>query len=166
MVNNNDSLERVEDWGEVLADVSQALEERQSQNAIEATLELPECYEGLENQAAAVTPKQIGDLIKPIIEKFASPSSLSPLPRCSDTQFRIFVHRMEDLELDARKVLIAGFPCLRRIATLIAIAEFLPIPLILGAGVGTLGFISAIALLNPLLFFYQPGAWSHSLTWN
>lgn len=56
----SNSIERVEQWGEVLARLSNVYEARQIEIAKEKAMELPTCFKKLERLAASITPEDIG----------------------------------------------------------------------------------------------------------
>jgi hypothetical protein len=77
----SNSIERVEQWGEALAELSNALEKRQMEIAEEEVAEVPKGFEELESLAGSITPKSIakkaiehieshGELIKHVLPAY------------------------------------------------------------------------------------------------
>lgn len=106
MVDNNGSLERVEEWGDTLKDISSTLEERQIQDAIESYSEVPRCFEELEERARAATPKMIGSYIEDVILR---PKCYPDLLWRSGKRFVVLDCEIPTRRLDVSKSLSRGF---------------------------------------------------------
>jgi DNA polymerase/3'-5' exonuclease PolX len=89
-----DPVERVQQWGEALAEIAKVIEERQIRRAHEEAKAVPTRFERLEQLATSVTPEEVKRELKRIL----SSDSDSVMPNFSLFDCEIHLDSPENLQ--------------------------------------------------------------------
>ena len=140
----SNSIERVEQWGEVLAELSNALEKSQNELAENEATKIPKCFEKLEKLAESVTPEKIQKLISPCINR----KHLNRTERIV-----VLSHVINTNGLNSSEMLRLGFGSqVSRFDKLVELSDwgFLPLVELLGCATSCAGGILSISTASPV----------------